>query len=171
MSGRLFLHLRLLPPRRICDFDLLPPALTLFSCDDYRVRDSHSCAKPRPKWCRGVPRKAGHTITPRGQKAEHSCVTPPARRSSFFPRSQRPRKMIVARQSVYPLFKYDRYFSDLFSRAHSPPPSTGFFCLQGFPRTGDSVSVTRCEPFHADSTRCRTQPHADFYRSESPARR
>ena len=30
----------LLPPRRICDFDLLPPTLTLFSCDGYRVRDS-----------------------------------------------------------------------------------------------------------------------------------
>ena len=38
-------------------------------------QDSHSCAKPRPKMCGGVPREAGHTVTHRGQKAEHSCVS------------------------------------------------------------------------------------------------
>ena len=37
-------------------------------------QDSHSCAKPRPKMCGGVPREAGHTVSHRGQKAEHSCV-------------------------------------------------------------------------------------------------
>ena len=78
--------------------------------------------------------------------------------------------MIVARQSAYPSFKYDRYFSDLFFTAQ-PPYKYGIFCLEGFPRTGDSVSVTGCEPFPADSTGCRTRPNADFYRSESPARR
>ena len=72
---------------------------------------------------------------------------------------------------MYPSVKYDWYFSGLFSRAHSPPPSTGVFCLQGFLRPGDSVSVTCCERFHVDSTGCRTRPRADFYRSESPARR
>ena len=44
-----------------------------------------------------------------------------------------PRKMIVARQSVYLSFKYDRYFSDLFSRAHSPTPSTEVSAYKAFP--------------------------------------
>ena len=61
-----------------------------------------------------------------------AVLTHPARRSSFS-RDRCPRKMIVARQSVYPSFKYDRYFSDLFSRAHSPPPSTGFSAYKAFP--------------------------------------
>ena len=37
-------------------------------------KTQHSCAKPRPKQSGGVPREAGHTVTLRGQKAEHSCV-------------------------------------------------------------------------------------------------
>ena len=47
--------------------------------------------------CGGVPRKAGHTVTHRGQKAEHSCVFPPARRSSSVraASTQDPRRKVV----------------------------------------------------------------------------
>ena len=47
--------------------------------------------------CGGVPREAGHTVTHRGQKAEHSCVFPPARRSSSVraASTQDPRRKVV----------------------------------------------------------------------------
>ena len=50
-------------------------------------KPQHSCTKPRPKQCGGVPREAGHTVTMRGQMAEHGCVDPPSPPVKFFPRS------------------------------------------------------------------------------------
>ena len=44
--------------------------------------------------CDGVPREAEHTVSLRGQKAEHSCAIPPARQVFSEPL---PRKILVAR--------------------------------------------------------------------------
>ena len=98
-------------------------------------QDSHSCAKPRPKMCGGVPREAGHTVTHRGQKAEHSCVTPPARRSSFLPEPL-PRKILVARLWRFRPFKYDRHrFPSFFTLHIATFQVSGFFAYKAFPPT------------------------------------
>ena len=119
-------------------------------------QDSHSCAKPRPKMCGGVPREA-HTVTHRGQKAEHSCVIPPARRSSFLraASTQDPRRKVV---NCNGLLNTTGLVFHIFHFAHSHLPGERVFCLQGFPaHRGHLCSVSRSGHFPADSTRRRTR--------------
>ena len=85
--------------------------------------------------CGGVPREAGHTVTHRGQKAEHSCVIPPARRSSFLPEPL-PRKILVARLWRFRPFKYDRHrFSTFFTLHIATFQVGGVFAYKAFPPT------------------------------------
>ena len=59
------------------------------------------------------PAKRGTLSHCEAKRLSTAVLTHPARRSSFS-RDRCPRNMIIARQSVYPSLKYDRYFSDLF---------------------------------------------------------
>ena len=94
--------------------------------------------------------EAGHTVTLPGQKAEHICVTHPARRISYSETAAHARSY-CCKKFQCPSFKYDSTFLTCLSRAHSPPSGTGLSWHRR-QRVRDSLRA-----LHADST---DQPHA-----------
>ena len=96
----------------------------------------------------------------RGQKAEHSCVIPPARRSSFVraASTQDPRRKVV---NCNGLLSTTGFVFHIFTLHIATFQVRGFFAYKAFPLT---VATVLCEPLRTLSRGLCTLPHAAAHR-------